>query len=217
MNDDDRLVVLEADRGNILMAKKKDIDRVETELKARLERMDNKQAMNALLNLSTNNPNARYGKMGVMGVDYASVGFSAEPPEEIPGKTATVYPVDGTYRLHWSGDSTPDTVPQGIKFDQKVWQQWVEGRRTTFPKADRVPEPEFDIEQLMNMAQLSQTPSLQRAVDGLATVIKRLAEKYKLGPIASLALVKMVEVNVFQALVGAINEQHNGDEGVKDD
>lgn len=170
---------------------KKDLERVETELKARLENMSDGQAMNILLSLSSNNPEvlAQYGK----------------------SRTSTTYPAH-TYAL-WSDGSAPvDEDDESVKISREDYQKWWGGRITTFPEPDDIPQPGFDVDQLLKMAQLSQTPSLQRAVDELATVVKRLIEKYHLGPIASLALVKMIEVNTFQALAVAVNEQHSPEE-----
>lgn len=172
----------------------KDLERVEAELKARLENMSDGQAMNILLSLSSNNPDimARYGE-GL--------------------QTSTTLPTPPHTYAFWNGDFVPpDGDDESAAINREDFQKWWGGRHTTFPEPDKVAPPEFDVDQLLNLAMLSQTPSLQRAVDELAAVVKRLIEKYHLGLIASLALVKLIEVNTFQALAVAVNEQHSEEE-----
>lgn len=133
------------------------------------------------------NPMAVYGKMGTN-------------EEDTSDNTADTQPEDNS--SHYSNPYS--TIPS-----QNVWTgtDW----STKLPEIK--PDPNYDIEQLLMMAQLSQVPSLEKAVNELAEVIKRLIEKNRLGPIAALALIRMIENNTFAALIDTINEVYKpGDE-----
>jgi len=147
-------------------------------LRDKIENMNNSQALNALINSSSSGP---------------------------PETAWTLSPI------HYSTTNKDNLIDdnEAIKISPDDIKIWMSGTDTsTFLPSDTFPKPEINVEQIMKMAQISQVPSLKRAVDELATVIKRLIEKYQLGPIASLAFIKLVEINIFQSLIKALNEKH---------
>lgn len=108
----------------------------------------------------------------------------------------------------YTGPWTTQPAPNGA-----IWVG--AGSDTKLPEIK--PDPNYDVEQLLLMAQLSKVPSLERAVNELAVVIKRIIEKNKLGPIAALALIRMIENNTFTALISAVNEVYKPEDGDDDE
>jgi hypothetical protein len=70
-------------------------------------------------------------------------------------------------------------------------------------------KPEMTIDQIINMGKLANVPSLKKAVDELTKVIARLVKKYNLNPLQALALHRMLNFEIDQAIIKKIQEAYN--------